>query len=211
MIDLETMTLNIGSGRDTWGDIRVDLKRSQTGVANRPNIIASATQLPVRSRIVTEIRCWHVIEHIRNWNALLDEVARVSSEKCRLEFRFPLDDGFKRDFFLSWTRADLMGMRHAFVTRKTRAHFWIVDPELLARKLSEIGFTVSFCRNKRWLFFPFWAFLPRWRRMLPNWLQDERNAQRIKRLHLFFPRLDYEWVLVGTATGRDSASAEQRG
>jgi len=198
MIGLAAVTLNIGSGRDTWGDIRLDLRQSQTGISNRPNVVASATCLPVRNHVMTEIRCWHVIEHITDWNVLLNEVARVSHENCRLELRFPIDDGFKRDFLLSCTRGDITGMRHAYITRKTRAHSWIVDPEGLSRRLSSLGFAVSFRRNKRWLFFPFWAFLPRWRRLLPGWFRNQKNSRKIERLHVYFPKLDYEWVVTGT-------------
>lgn len=169
--------------------------RSQTGITNTPNVIASALFIPLKSDAIREIRCTHVIEHIKDWRTVLAEIVRVSYSSCKIEFRFPIDDGFKRDFLLSWSRADVSGMRHAYVTRKNRAHSWILDPEVVAGLLVSSGFRVASRRNPRWMFFPFWIFLPRWKRVLPSLLRDGRIAQRVQHWHVYFPKLDYEWAI----------------
>jgi len=197
---METATLNVGSGRDTWGDIRIDMTRSQTGVHNNPNVIASALHIPLRTGIISEIRCRHVIEHIGDWKRVVAEIARVSSLGCRVELRFPIDDGYKRDFMLSWSRVDVSGMIHAYYTRKNRAHSWIMNPKSVSVLLTSLGFTVEWRPNHRNLLFPFWVFLPRWRKILPGKLRDPKTVEKIQGWSVHFPSFNYEWVLNGVRT-----------
>lgn len=189
------VTLNIGSGRDQWGEVRLDLPRSQTGVSNKPNLIGSALSLPIKSGSIDEIRCSHVIEHLKEWRTLLREIARVSGEEVRVQLRFPIDDGYKLDFLISWSRLDLGGMRHAYVTRRNRAHYWIVNPILISRQLEEFGMTVRTRRNKRWLFSPSWLLFPRWRKFFPSEGAYRGITRLISTLNECMPRADYEWVL----------------
>ena len=102
-----TTILNIGCGGDSWGDIGVDLSRSLPEVSNHPNVVASALRLPIRGDSIEEIRCWHIIEHIWDWKGVLEEIVRVSKKGARVQLRFSLDDGFKRDFLINWSRFDL--------------------------------------------------------------------------------------------------------
>ena len=199
---LKATTLNIGCGRDPWGDIRQDLAESQTGVSNRPNVIGNALRLPIRDRTIWETRCWHVLEHVRNWEALLGEIGRVSGRESIVQLRFPIDDGYKRDFLVSWSRSDIAGMRHAFVTRKNRAHVWIVDPELVCEKIAEFGFEMKAQKTKRALFLPLWILFPVWRRFIPRSLTGRGWAKTLQRLSGSFPQLDYEWVLEGKTPER---------
>jgi hypothetical protein len=180
------VSLNIGCGNDLWGDIRVDLLRSQTGITNNPNLVASALWLPVRNVAFQEIRCFHVIEHIIDWKGVLAEIVRVSGPSVCVQLRFPIDDGFKRDFLINWSRFEVGNMIHSYLTRRNRAHVWIINPEVVALYLREAGFFVRIRRNKRKFF--------------PNWLSYGRKGKIIGKLYSGFPGLDYEWELEATRT-----------
>ena len=174
-------SLNIGCGGDRWGDIGVDLSRSPPEVSNHPNVVASALTLPIRSGVIQEIRCWHAIEHIQDWKGVLNEIVRVSEKGTRVQLRFPIDDGFKRDFLINWSRFNLKHMRHSFRTRRDRLHVWIINPTVVAQELSAAGFLVRIGRNTRKFF--------------PPWLALGRKARIFGRFYPHFPEIDYEWEL----------------
>lgn len=76
------MTINIGCGSDTWGDIRLDYAKKPkeyylTGESSA-NLIADAQHLPFMDKCFSELRAFHVLEHIRNWKKALKEWCRVS-------------------------------------------------------------------------------------------------------------------------------------
>jgi len=76
------MTINIGCGSDTWGNIRLDYAKKPkeyylTGESS-VNLIADAQHLPFMNKCFSELRASHVLEHIRNWKKALKEWCRVS-------------------------------------------------------------------------------------------------------------------------------------
>ena len=125
----------------------------------------------------------------------MTEIARVSGPGCEVEFRFPIDDGYKRDFLSSWSKIDFSGMLHAYSTRKNRAHSWIMNPGVVSARLVSLGFSVDWRRNPRGLFFPFWVFLPRWRKVLPGRFRNPKTIRKLEGWARYFPKLNYEWVL----------------
>ncbi len=139
-------TLNLGCGSDTWGDARLDISlRTQTGRPTTPNIIGDATRLPFADKSFSEVRCYHVLEHIIDWCACLREIGRVSSGKVTL--RFPVDDGYKRHMLASLVSLDVGGIRESYLTRKNRAHKWIMSPVPLRKELEKMGFAVEHRKN----------------------------------------------------------------
>ncbi len=174
-------SLNIGCGGDPWGDIGVDLSKTRTVGSKNPNVIASALWLPIRSGIIQEIRCWHAIEHITDWKRVINEIIRVSRKGSFVQLRFPIDDGFKRDFLINWSRLDLRHMKHSYRTRRDHAHVWIINPALVAQQLSESGFLVRTRRNTRKFF--------------PPGLARGKKAKIFGRLYPHFPEINYEWEL----------------
>jgi hypothetical protein len=89
------LTLNVGCGGDTWGDVRVDIgKYSKTcgyGGRTRANTIASAQQLPFQDCVFREARAHHVLEHIPNPQRALDELVRVSDIA---NVKVPVNNGY---------------------------------------------------------------------------------------------------------------------
>lgn len=130
------MELNVGCGNDNWGDLRLDVSlRNQLGDKNNPNIIASAQALPFRNNSFDKVRCYHVLEHLPDPWIAIREIRRVSRTAT---LRFPVDDGFKRHLVFSISRLNWKDIHSAYMTRKLRAHLWIIRPKrgkILSRKL----------------------------------------------------------------------------
>lgn len=77
-----SLTLNAGSGVNTWGDLRVDTQifsdvyyRKKTSV----NVVASIEYLPFKDRIFGAVRCHHVLEHVENPRKCIEELKRVTN------------------------------------------------------------------------------------------------------------------------------------
>lgn len=81
------LTLNAGSGADTWGSLRVDIQtfsdvyyRKKTSV----NIVASIEYLPFKSKIFDKVRCYHVLEHTDRPRECYKELRRVTKGSLRI-------------------------------------------------------------------------------------------------------------------------------
>ncbi len=68
------ITLNVGCGHDPWGDIRVDVDDY-----GRPDVIAEASSLPFRNKVFSEVRCFHVFEHVKDPQRAALEAKRVGN------------------------------------------------------------------------------------------------------------------------------------
>jgi hypothetical protein len=68
------VTVNLGCGVDTWGDVRIDLKSEVF-----PDIIASADRLPFRSECFTVARLFSVLEHLPDPSRAIREISRCAS------------------------------------------------------------------------------------------------------------------------------------
>jgi ubiquinone/menaquinone biosynthesis C-methylase UbiE len=70
--DADNLVLNLGCGRDRFGDVRLDVALTPAA-----NIIADAQHLPFREEAFTEIFERNLLEHIPNAAEHLVEVKRV--------------------------------------------------------------------------------------------------------------------------------------
>ena len=107
------LTLNVGCGADTWGDVRVDIGNySETcgyGGRTKANIIASAEQLPFQNCVFREARAHHVLEHIPNPQRALDELVRVSDIA---NVKVPVNNGYSMLIeFIALSQSLLIGPR----------------------------------------------------------------------------------------------------
>ncbi len=66
------LTLNLGCGDDTYGDIRLDLFPTRGA-----NVVGDSQRLPFRDSVFTEVYERNVFEHLPNPAQHLDEVRRV--------------------------------------------------------------------------------------------------------------------------------------
>jgi hypothetical protein len=127
-------TINLGCGRDPWGDVRVDVDSRGTA-----NLILDFDQndLPFSDKHFSQCRLWHVLEHSRAPQKLLSEAIRVSeSVHAKYPYRYDrvtyLIRGFSMlDFFESWRQAsaqfrDRLG--RAGLSNNPQVHRWTVRP-----------------------------------------------------------------------------------
>ncbi len=120
--------LNVGCGQDSWGDIRIDVRRTRT-----TNVLAIAEYLPLRDDSFTEIRMWHVLEHSKNPQLALKEALRVGKH---IHARFP----YKYDrvpfvlmTVLHFQFRDLGDSVHHFLSQigiedHPMRHRWLIQP-----------------------------------------------------------------------------------
>lgn len=73
------LKLNVGCGRDSWGDVRLEIDRDYwLHKRHSINFFADARFLPFRDKCFEELRIYHVLEHIQDWKQTLSECCRVS-------------------------------------------------------------------------------------------------------------------------------------
>ncbi len=124
--------LNLGCGRDLWGDVRVDTNSKGTA-----NVVADVECLPFVDKSFSLVRCWHVLEHCKDPQKALNEARRVG---LRVNAKFP----YRYDrvpWVLSWLstlnpRGTLGGLREiwldvatkTFEPRSPMRHRWMVPP-----------------------------------------------------------------------------------
>jgi hypothetical protein len=73
---LKKPTINLGCGRDTWGDVRVDV--SSNNSAATLVLDFDKQHLPFPDKHFSECRLWHVLEHSHDPQKLLSEAMRIS-------------------------------------------------------------------------------------------------------------------------------------
>jgi len=143
-------SLNLGCGADPWGDVRLDVGFvTQTGTRSLLNLRADAHYLPFRDKSFSEVRCWHMLEHVTDPMRVVSEIRRVS---VRAVLRFPVDDGFKRATLLALFNGSPLGILSAYRTRKRHAHLWIIHPDIgIVRKVGLFEHLFTYGRKSRWL------------------------------------------------------------
>lgn len=83
------MKLNVGCGLDPDGDIRVDITRLHwLSGQTTANVIADAQRLPFRDKCFDELKAYHLLEHLADWQKGLSELCRVSKS---VDIVFPID------------------------------------------------------------------------------------------------------------------------
>jgi|SRR5919109_1081283 SAM-dependent methyltransferase len=125
-------TLNVGCANDPFGDVKVDIRfKTQTGSPSHPNVIADAHHLPFRDGSFEYVRCWHVLEHLKNPHQALRELQRVARHG---DIRFPFDDGLKREALWGISILRPMIFWGAMKTRMLHAHLWVIHPDSLSHR-----------------------------------------------------------------------------
>jgi hypothetical protein len=152
--------LNLGCGKDPWGDVRVDMNRK-----GEANLIADLQHLPFVDNSFSSVRAWHVLEHCRNVRKATSEAKRVGGI---VNARFP----YKYDripwvlCFLSYLSPVWVysGLAQIWIDISTKTihpnhplrHRWMIQPPAGA-KLNGFPFPGVFLYGRKARFFRKWA------------------------------------------------------
>lgn len=144
------MTINIGCGSNTWGDVRLDYsKRPKEYYLNsKPsaNLIADAQQLPFVDKCFSELRALHVLEHVRDWKKALKEWCRVS---LKVTIRFPTNSNVAVIFIkcllqdLDLHQVNLIPHNLKSMLRlkeQSNEHLWQIEPRRIMDEIKFHGF-----------------------------------------------------------------------
>jgi methyltransferase family protein len=165
-------SLNLGSGLDPWGTVRLDMARTWAGEPGHPTVIADAHYLPFRDKAFTHTRCWHTLEHLRDPHAAFREIVRVSESA---DVRFPTESFLQRAVESANLRRHI---NHRRISKKEPSrtmgrytHLWAIHPRALGVSHYQIV--------KHELF---------------SFLRSGRKAKLFRKI--FLPRvIPYEWVV----------------
>jgi len=145
-------TINIGCGSDGWGDVKLDYTRAPKEyylVNNKSsaNLLADAQHLPFIDKCFSELRAYHVLEHIRDWEAAIKEWCRIAK---RVKIRVPTDSNSAviclKNFFqnvdLGQVNFLLLNNLKSLMKLREQAieHLWQIDPRKVVDNLISRGF-----------------------------------------------------------------------
>ena len=116
------MTLNIGCGFNNrkFGDVDLDMN-----IEAKPDVCGNCEKLPFKDETFDKVKAIHILEHVDNILAVMDECWRVLKRGCRMEIAVPMfphehaiaDPTHKR-FFIPLTfsyfttKGRLTGLKH---------------------------------------------------------------------------------------------------
>lgn len=141
------MKLNVGCGKDKWGDIRLDIGRKYKGEDITPNFIGDAQNLPFRDRTFSEVKASHILEELPDWKKALTEWTRVCGHI--LVIKFPIDDGFKIPIIHAILSLNPKEFKATIKCRKQKCHWWVINPDIVSRFLEQKGFNVIIHKEQR--------------------------------------------------------------
>jgi ubiquinone/menaquinone biosynthesis C-methylase UbiE len=145
------MILDVGCGSNPRGDVNVDAMfihdewKGQVDCRLIPNFVkADAAHLPFREKCFQEVFSSHLLEHVKDEKAVLDEMRRVSEDVVRIvvpvEFVWFLYDFFhpKKFLWASQHHKRSYGL-NPFGARNVRLRFPNLKRVLMYRKVSYEG------------------------------------------------------------------------
>ena len=142
------LTLNLGAGTTTVGDIRADVRRLPS-----INVVCDALHLPFKDNSFSSVLCYHLLEHFtyRDADLLLSEIHRVLADDKLLDLVVPNFISFTVGLAWLFQRTDvglasqemidpmLSGeQEHAFNIHLSQWH-----PRLLKIYIERRGFTIE--------------------------------------------------------------------
>jgi len=133
------MKLNAGCGKNTWGDIRIDIDPKVKGLTH----VMDICKMTFHDKYFDETRCISVLEHIRDWRKAIKELCRVTKGSLLIEV--PVNSNILiTDIF----RILIPSPRNImlFLTRKKRNEetFHQFDPEIIKKEIEDQGFKVKY-------------------------------------------------------------------
>lgn len=136
----EFKTLNVGCGKDIWGDVRVDVSYHFYDFWEcRPTILADAHCLPFQTQTFDVVKAKHVLEHLVSPYVALNEICRVARKQIILEFPAENDVLALMISLLFDYPPQLKIILALLKERLNGEHKWVIPPQDVVRFLEEKG------------------------------------------------------------------------
>jgi len=132
------MKANLGCGDESWGEIRVDLRRESSA-----NVLADIENLPFRDQVFVDVHCISVIEHIPGLYKALREILRVSRKRVILEV--PVNSDIRKTDVFRLLFPTPRNIRLFFsIPERARETLWQIDPRIFYAYIKQLGFECEF-------------------------------------------------------------------
>jgi len=132
-------TLNVGCGKDQWGDVRLDIKREFS-----PTVIADAQNLPFREKSFKVTKAMNVLEHLNEPSRAIKQLIDITGEK--LIMSFPTEWDVIPHIMSSFISLNWRVIPYYTRYRTLRWHKWIIKREVVVKFLTERGWR---CTTKK--------------------------------------------------------------
>lgn len=132
------MRANLGCGDESWGEIRVDIRRESAA-----NVLADIEQLPFLDQVFDDVHCISVIEHIPGWYKALRETLRVSRKRVILEV--PVNSDIRKTDVFRLLFPTPRNIKMFFsIPERARESLWQIDPVIFQAHIELLGFDCEF-------------------------------------------------------------------
>jgi len=168
-------TLNIGCGRDLWGDVRLDIRKEC-----KPTLVADAQYLPFIDSSFKVSKIWHVLEHVDHPYKALHECLRVTTESSRLAFPDERDMRPKVACFFLSLPFSIRWFSWYAKFRQNMEHKWTIKGERITDFLRLQGWKCTMTLDST---------------ALISILESGRTPKRLKWLAKYVPHIRHGYII----------------
>ena len=172
--------VNIGCGSDLWGDVRLDIRRT-----NATTMIADAQHLPFKQGTFKIAKITHVLEHTRNPSKALLECLHVTRDKITIAFPTEADMYPTLIRYLVSLPFSIRGLFEWCKNRKIQEHKWIIKKEAVVYFLVKSGYETTLAKQKH---------VP-----LLSIFDGKKTPRRLKKFVKYLPCIGSQYIIVARA------------
>lgn len=177
MVRRNDLKANIGCQSDSWGDIRLDIRRSTTAT-----IIADAQNLPFRQGAFNDTKMSHVLEHLDNPSKALAECVYATNHKIIIAFPTETDEYPTLIRYLFSLPFSIRGVSRWCKNRRAQEHKWVIKPKAVTDFLAKSGWETTCTREKG--------------KHLLTIFESKRTPRRLKRFVKYLPHIGSQYVII---------------
>lgn len=139
------MKLNFGSGKDRIKEkdwINADIQEAEDIISFDFNKFP----YPFKENTFEEIRAWYILEHLEDIDSVLNELWRISKDKCKIDFIIP--------YYNSQPAVNCAGHTHFFSDTTVRNMLLIDNPYKIDNALKFKLIFMELLTSKFWTWIP---------------------------------------------------------
>jgi ubiquinone/menaquinone biosynthesis C-methylase UbiE len=169
--------VNIGCGPDLWGDVRLDIRRT-----NATTMIADAQNLPFKQGTFKDAKMSHVLEHMHDPSKALNECLYVTRDKIMIAFPAEADMYPSLIRYLVSLPFSIRGILEWCKNRRIQEHKWIIKPEGVTYFLAKNGWETTFSKEKQ--------------TRLLSIFEGKRAPRRLKQFVKYLPYVGSQYIII---------------